>query len=103
MSPLYSCIRVIRVIRGQKPVFLKLHDGLHDDPGVDSLGKNLVVIGLTLAAVGALLWLIGRNGSGGLLPGDIALERKGVKHYFPIVTCLVASAVLSLIAWLMRR
>lgn len=69
---------------------------------MDSLGKNLVILGLALAAVGAVLWLFGRGG-GGLLPGDIAIERKGVKIYFPIVTCVVASLVLSLIAWLMRR
>jgi hypothetical protein len=73
----------------------------HSD-GVDSLGKNLVIIGLTLALVGAALWVFGRNG-GGLLPGDIVVERKNVKFYFPVVTCIVVSLVLSVIAWLMRR
>lgn len=71
---------------------------------VDSLGKTLVILGLALAGVGALVWLLGRHGhGGGLLPGDIAIERKGVHFYFPVVTCLVASALLSLIAWLVRR
>lgn len=74
----------------------------HDCGGVDSLGKNLVVIGLMLAAVGALLWLWGRSG-GGALPGDIVIERKNFRLYFPVVTCLVASAVLSLLVWLFRR
>jgi membrane protein DedA with SNARE-associated domain len=69
---------------------------------VDSLGKTLVVCGLVLAAVGALLWVFGRGGAG-LLPGDIVVERKNVRFYFPIVTCLVVSVVLSLIAWLMRK
>ena len=55
-----------------------------------------------IAAVGAALWLFGRSG-GGFLPGDIVVERKNVRFYFPIVTCLVISAVLSLVAWLMRR
>jgi hypothetical protein len=69
---------------------------------VDSLGKNLVVIGLVIAAVGVALWLFGRSG-GGLPPGDIVVEKKNARFYFPIVTCLVVSLVLSLIAWLMRR
>ena len=69
---------------------------------MDSLGKNLVLIGLVIAAVGAALWLFGRSG-GGLLPGDIVVEKKNVRFYFPIVTCLVISLVLSAIAWLMRR
>jgi hypothetical protein len=69
---------------------------------MDALGKNLVVMGLLLAGVGAVLWIFGRHG-GGVLPGDIVVERKNFRFYFPIVTCLVASAVLSLIAWLLRR
>jgi hypothetical protein len=69
---------------------------------VDSLGKNLVLVGLMIAAIGAALWLFGRNG-GGLLPGDIVVEKKNVRFYFPVVTCIVVSLVLSAIAWLMRR
>ena len=69
---------------------------------MDSLGKNLVWIGLVIAAVGGALWLFGRNG-GGLLPGDIVVEKKNLRFYFPIVTCLVISLVLSAIAWLTRR
>lgn len=74
----------------------------NETSGVDSLGKTLLVAGLAIAALGAVLWLFGRVG-GGFLPGDIVLERKNVRFYFPIVTCLVISAVLSLIVWLMRR
>jgi len=71
-------------------------------PTMDSLGKSLVLFGLVIAAVGAALWLFGRAG-GGFLPGDIVIEKKNVRFYFPIVTCLVISLVLSLIAWLTRR
>jgi hypothetical protein len=70
---------------------------------VDSLGKSLVVLGLVLAVVGAALWLIGRSSGGGFLPGDIVIEKKNVRFVFPIVTCLVVSAILSGIAWVMRR
>lgn len=58
--------------------------------------------GLLLALVGAALWLFGRSG-GGFLPGDIVVEKKNVRFYFPIVTCLVLSVVLSVVAWLFRR
>jgi hypothetical protein len=69
---------------------------------VDSLGKNLVVMGLLLAAVGVVLWVWGRHG-GGFLAGDIVVEKKNFRFYFPVVTCLVVSLVLSAIAWLLRR
>jgi hypothetical protein len=69
---------------------------------MDSLGKNLIVIGCALAVLGVVLWLFGRHG-GGLLPGDIVIEKKNVRFYFPVVTCVVVSLVLSAIAWLMRR
>ena len=60
-----------------------------------------MVMGLVIAAIGAALWLFGR--SGGFLPGDLVVERKNVRFYFPVVTCLVISLVLTLIAWLTRR
>ncbi len=37
------------------------------------------------------------------LPGDIFVERPGFKFIFPITTMLIVSAVLSLVAWLLRR
>jgi hypothetical protein len=55
-----------------------------------------------LTAFGLLIWL-GGKGRGGFLPGDIFVDRGGFKFYFPIVTCVVASVVLSLLFWLFRR
>ncbi len=69
---------------------------------MDSLGKTLFMAGIALAAVGAILWLLGRGG-GTWLPGDIVVEKRNVRVYFPIVTCLLISVVLSVIAWLFRR
>ena len=69
---------------------------------MDSIGKSLVVFGLMIAAIGAALWLFGRAG-GGFLPGDIVVERKHVRFYCPVVTCLVVSVLVSVIAWLFRR
>ena len=62
-----------------------------------------------LIGAGALLLLIGlawpwldKLGLG-RLPGDIIIRREGFSLYIPIVTCLVLSAVVSLIFWIMRR
>ena len=61
-----------------------------------------MVLGLAIAVAGAVVWLLGRHG-GGWLPGDIVVKRKNFRFYFPVVTCLVVSVVLSLITWLFRR
>ncbi len=70
---------------------------------MNEIGKLLVIAGLALAGIGALLWLgIGKSWLG-RLPGDIHIERNGGSFYFPIVTCLLISVVLSLLAWLLRK
>jgi hypothetical protein len=70
---------------------------------VEPLGKMLVIAGLLLAGVGAILWFGGSKGRGGLLPGDIAIERGQFKFYFPIVTCIVISLLLTLLFRLFRK
>jgi hypothetical protein len=64
------------------------------------MGRTLVVVGLIVAAIGALMMLglpLGR------LPGDIAISRGRGTFYFPIVTCIVVSVVLTLLMSLFRR
>jgi hypothetical protein len=68
------------------------------------IGKILVVAGLAIAALGALLWWAGHaNLPLGRLPGDIRIERENFKFYFPLTTCLLLSAVLTLIFLLLRK
>ena len=62
------------------------------------LGRFLVVFGLILAGVGLLLMLAPKVPWLGRLPGDIIIRRENFTFYFPLVTCLLVSAVLSLIA-----
>ncbi len=62
----------------------------------------LIAIGLVLVAAGLLWPWLGKLGLG-RLPGDIAIERGSFSFYFPIVTCLVVSLVLSFILWLLNR
>jgi hypothetical protein len=64
--------------------------------------RLLITIGLVLVAAG-LLWPTLQRLGLGRLPGDIAIQREGFRFYFPIVTCIVISVVLSLVSWLFRR
>jgi len=61
--------------------------------------RLLVTLGVILVAAGLLWPYLSRLGLG-LLPGDIAIQGERGGFYFPIVTCLLVSLVLSLIFWL---
>ena len=61
------------------------------------LGVLLVILGLFLETAAKLPLRLGR------LPGDIYIHGKHSSFYFPVVTCLLFSVVLSLILWLFRR
>jgi hypothetical protein len=68
------------------------------------VGRTIILIGLILVAVGILMTLGDRLPIKlGRLPGDIVLRGKNSVFYFPVVTCLVVSAVLSLAMWLIGR
>lgn len=68
--------------------------------------RLLIVLGLLLLLVG-LLWPWLTQGTWwkwfGRLPGDIRIEREGFSFYFPIVTMVVISVVLSAVLWVLRR
>ncbi len=59
------------------------------------LGRLLVVVGLAIAGMGLLLTLGGKLPWFGRLPGDIVIQRKNFTFYFPVVTCIVISILLS--------
>jgi hypothetical protein len=62
----------------------------------------LVAIGLVLVVVGLLWPWLSKLGLG-RLPGDIVIEHGNFRFYFPIVTCLIISVVLSFFLWLLNR
>jgi len=68
-----------------------------------SLGKSLILIGLLIAAVGVLSLFSGKLGWIGRLPGDITIRRENFTVHFPLTTCIVISAILSLLIWLFRK
>jgi membrane protein implicated in regulation of membrane protease activity len=61
------------------------------------LGKLLIVVGGLVVIVGLFLTLGLRIPYLGKLPGDISVDRGNVHFYFPIVTCLLLSLVLTLL------
>ncbi|MDQ3197865.1 MAG: DUF2905 domain-containing protein [Verrucomicrobiota bacterium] len=67
------------------------------------LGKVLVVVGAVIVLLGLALWSGVGAGWLGRFPGDIRIERGHSAFYFPIVTCIILSIVLSLIFSLFRR
>lgn len=68
------------------------------------MGRWIVMAGLLVVAAGLAIMLGESMGIRlGRLPGDIRIEGRRGGFYFPIVTCLAVSAVLSLILWLFRR
>ena len=66
------------------------------------MAKVLILIGLALVVVG-LIWLAGERLGLGRLPGDIVIERENFTFYFPLMTGLIVSVVLSLLLWLVSR
>jgi hypothetical protein len=66
------------------------------------MNRTLIVVGVTLVLVG-LFWKPLSSLPLFRLPGDIVIDRPGFKFYFPLMTMLIVSAVISLLLWLFRR
>ncbi|NLC69251.1 MAG: DUF2905 domain-containing protein [Clostridiaceae bacterium] len=69
---------------------------------LQSLGKHMIVFGIILAIIGVVLLLGGKIGLG-KLPGDIVIRRKSFTLYFPLITCIIISIVLTLVLNLISR
>jgi hypothetical protein len=72
-------------------------------PGIDSLGKMLILFGVVLALLGGLLLLAGKIPFLGRLPGDIVVRREHWSFYFPLTTSIVISILLTLLFSLFSR
>lgn len=71
---------------------------------MNDIGKVILGLGLVLVAIGAVLMLAGRVGLPlGRLPGDFVYRGKHTTVYFPLVTCVVISVVLTLIFYVISR
>jgi hypothetical protein len=70
---------------------------------IRQFGWVLVVIGLVIVVMGGLLLVSGKIPFFGRLPGDIVIKREHFTFYFPIVSMLIISAVISIILFLVRK
>lgn len=67
------------------------------------MGKWLIAAGILLVVVGVVIWGLGHIPGLGRLPGDIYFRRGNFTFYFPLVTCILISIVVSLLLMFLRR
>jgi len=70
---------------------------------LSQLGKMLVIFGVVIVIIGLVLWLAPKVPFLGKLPGDITIKKDNLTIYFPIVTMVVLSILLTIILNLFRK
>ncbi len=70
---------------------------------ITEAARVLIILGAALIALGVLLPYMAKFGFLGKLPGDIKIERGNFSFYFPIVTCVVLSILLTVLGNLFLR
>jgi Protein of unknown function (DUF2905) len=71
---------------------------------MNDIGRGILFLGIALVVIGGVMLLLGRSGVPlGRLPGDVTYRGKNTTVYFPVVTCIVISIVLTLISWLVQH
>jgi hypothetical protein len=71
------------------------------DFGPQQIGKWLVTVGVAVAVTGGLMLVLSKLGVF-RLPGDLQFGGRNWRVYFPIVTCIVLSIILTLIVWIIN-
>lgn len=69
----------------------------------DNFGKMILMFGIVLVVIGGLMLLGGKLFGLGRLPGDIFIKRGNFSFYFPLVTCIILSIILTILLNLTRR
>jgi ribose/xylose/arabinose/galactoside ABC-type transport system permease subunit len=67
-----------------------------------NIQRFLIGLGLMILLTGVMWPILSRIGLG-RLPGDIVIHRSNVTFYFPLVTCIIVSIVVSVVFWLLSR
>lgn len=71
--------------------------------GIQHIGKLLVIAGIIVAAIGGVILISGKIPWVGRLPGDILIQKKNFIFYFPLVTCIFLSVILTIIFWIIGK
>lgn len=66
-------------------------------PGLEDLGKMLLLMGGLIALIGLILILVPKVPLLGRLPGDIVIQHEGFSCFFPLATMLLVSLVLTIL------
>lgn len=67
------------------------------------LAKTFIILGVVFILAGGILSFAGKIPWLGRLPGDIVIKKENFSFYFPLATCLLLSALLSLVLFLWRQ
>jgi hypothetical protein len=67
------------------------------------MGRTLIIIGILVVVVGVVISVAGRFMPLGRMPGDIVVKRPNFTFYFPVVTSILLSVLLTLVLWLFQR
>lgn len=70
---------------------------------MEDIAKVLITIGSVILAIGLILFIFDKVPYVGKLPGDILMKKGKITIYFPIVTCLVVSLILTIIFSVFKR
>ncbi|OIO00680.1 DUF2905 domain-containing protein [Candidatus Desantisbacteria bacterium CG_4_10_14_0_8_um_filter_48_22] len=69
----------------------------------NALGRTFIILGVLLAILGFALVVMHRMPGTGKLPGDIYIQKKNFSFFFPVTTCLIISAAISLLINLLGK
>ncbi|MBL6446277.1 DUF2905 domain-containing protein [Fulvivirga sp. 29W222] len=67
------------------------------------MGKSLIIVGLIIVAVGLFLHFGPKIPYLGKLPGDISIKREGFQFYFPLMTSIILSILISVIIYFIQK
>jgi cell division protein FtsW (lipid II flippase) len=70
---------------------------------INYIGKSLIVFGFIIIGIGLLLVFSNKIPLLGRLPGDICIQKKNFTFYFPVVTSVLLSIILSFVLWIFSR
>lgn len=69
----------------------------------ESFGKTIIIIGLVMVVIGVVMVFGGKLFGLGRLPGDIMIQKENFSFYFPVVTCIILSILLTIILNILAR
>lgn len=70
---------------------------------MNEFGKWLTLLGVAITVAGAMLWTGLGRGWLGQLPGDFRVARGNFQFFLPVTTCLLVSAIITVLLWIFRR